>query len=205
MSFDERLRPLTSTAELRALAHPLRLAILEALGVHGEPMTATEIAEVVDESPSNCSWHLRKLAEHGFVEETPGHGRKRPWQITTIGSTWDGDPASETGVAAAELGRILIDREVARFWSNRSREDEHAAMSGGYSQHAAWLTPSEWAEIQSKVFDLMEGYRHRLADLSARPDDAQLVWSLILSSVDPLAAKHNSSADPSAESESEEP
>ncbi|MGH3444839.1 MAG: winged helix-turn-helix domain-containing protein, partial [Nocardioidaceae bacterium] len=63
--------PLTSrrvqdAAALKALSHPLRVALLGALVTEG-PMTATQAAALLDESPSNCSWHLRKLAEHGFV------------------------------------------------------------------------------------------------------------------------------------------
>lgn len=62
------MRQLTDPTDLRALAHPVRMSILEQLIVFG-PLTASELATRIDESPANCSWHLRKLAEHGFVEE----------------------------------------------------------------------------------------------------------------------------------------
>src|SRR5680860_921084 len=78
-------RTLDDPRSLRAVAHPVRLGILEQLTIHG-PMTATELADQLDETPSNCSWHLRKLAEHSFVEEAEGGvGRKRPWQIVSVG------------------------------------------------------------------------------------------------------------------------
>jgi hypothetical protein len=54
-------RRITESAELKVLAHPLRLALLEILVTEGAK-TATEAAAMVHESPSNCSWHLRKLA-----------------------------------------------------------------------------------------------------------------------------------------------
>ncbi|MEO6512975.1 MAG: helix-turn-helix domain-containing protein, partial [Nocardioides sp.] len=77
-------RRLNDVRELKALAHPVRMGIIEHLSVSG-PLTATELADRMDETPANCSWHLRKLAEHGFVEEaeggTAGQGRKRPWQV----------------------------------------------------------------------------------------------------------------------------
>ena len=41
-------------------------------------MTASQAAARLDESPSNCSWHLRKLAEHGFVREARGGHRPQP-------------------------------------------------------------------------------------------------------------------------------
>ena len=61
-------RRLRDPRALTAVAHPVRMGILELLSVEGA-MTATELADRLDESPANCSWHLRKLAEHDFIEE----------------------------------------------------------------------------------------------------------------------------------------
>ena len=81
-------REISDPRALRALTHPTRLALIEALGLHG-PLTATEAAEHVGESPSSCSFHLRQLARYGFVEEAGGGtGRRRPWRMTTLGLSW---------------------------------------------------------------------------------------------------------------------
>src|SRR5262249_20638244 len=70
---------------MRAVAHRVRVALLEALGKY-KLLTATEAAEVVDESPSTCSFHLRQLAKYGFIEEAGGGtGRQRPWRLTQMG------------------------------------------------------------------------------------------------------------------------
>ena len=70
-----------SVGELKALSHPLRLDLLEAVTIHRQ-LTATQAAEIVGESPANCSWHLRQLAKYGFLEEVPGTtGRQRPWHV----------------------------------------------------------------------------------------------------------------------------
>src|SRR5665811_909267 len=110
-------RTLDDPRSLRAVAHPVRLGILEQLTIHG-PMTATELADQLDETPSNCSWHLRKLAEHSFVEEAEGGvGRKRPWQIVSVGMQWGdvdespelaraGDCLLYTSDAADDLTRV---------------------------------------------------------------------------------------------------
>ena len=72
-------RQLTDAKEMRALAHPTRVAAIELLSREG-PMTATQLGEILDESPANISFHLRTLAKYGFVEEAPGGtGRERPW------------------------------------------------------------------------------------------------------------------------------
>ena len=70
---------------MRALAHPVRLALLEVLADEGR-LTATEAGEKVGESPANASFHLRQLAKYGFVEEAEGGtGRRRPWKLKHLG------------------------------------------------------------------------------------------------------------------------
>ena len=114
MSFDGA-RELTDPRTMRALAHPVRLALLEALAHHG-PLTATEAAEHVGESPSNCSFHLRQLAKYGFVEEAEGGaGRRRPWRAVSIGTQFsDVHEDTETALAAGTLGRVIAERLLER-------------------------------------------------------------------------------------------
>ena len=108
------VRKIDDAHALRALAHPLRLELLEALTLHG-PLTATTAADLVGESPANCSWHLRQLAKYGLIEEVPGAtGRQRPWQRTSQGMEWhetSSDPAFTE--AARSLTAVFIDRELA--------------------------------------------------------------------------------------------
>ena len=65
------VRQLTDSQTLRALTHPVRIALIEAL-LLGGAMTATEVGERISESPTTCSFHLRQLAKYGFVEEAGG-------------------------------------------------------------------------------------------------------------------------------------
>src|SRR5262252_8581356 len=75
------LHKITDARAMRALAHPLRLALLEAL-MHAGTLTATQASELLGESPANCAFHLRTLAKYGFVEEAGGgRGRERPWRL----------------------------------------------------------------------------------------------------------------------------
>lgn len=182
MSFDTRR--LTTAGELKALAHPLRLAIMEQLGLRG-PLTASELGDVLDETPANCSWHLRKLAQHGLVEEThEGHGRRRPWRAVSVGHTWDEQPDDPV---AREAGRALtdqiIDREVARFRHNKARNDD-ADWDLGAVQNSTWMTAEEAADWHRELSDLAMRFRERIADGKARPEQARLVRILMLASVD---------------------
>src|ERR1700722_4167684 len=98
------LRKLTDARTMRALTHPVRVAMLEALTLGGA-MTATELGEQIGESPTTCSFHLRQLAKYGWVEEAGGgKGRARPWRLATIGfqtSVAQEDP--DTSLAASAL------------------------------------------------------------------------------------------------------
>src|SRR5215469_11368036 len=72
--------------QMRALAHPARIAILMYLGLEG-PHTATDCAAVAQLSPSACSYHLRTLARYGFVEEdrsAAADSRERPWRAKVL-------------------------------------------------------------------------------------------------------------------------
>lgn len=174
----ERTRTLTTAAELRAFAHPLRQQLYEQLVLFG-PLTATELAERVGESPSNCSWHLRKLAEQGFVEEADrGRGRKRPWQAASTGLQWgdvDGDP--ETTRAGEAVARMLLDRERARrdVSMERLRADTEAwRRAADTHQSMLWLTPAELAELNAKIGALFRTGVERHDDPTLRPPGARL-------------------------------
>jgi DNA-binding transcriptional ArsR family regulator len=174
-------RRLTDPNDLKAVAHPLRMAILETLTLHGA-MTATELGERLGESPSNCSWHLRKLAEHGFVEEAPrGAGRSRPWRAVAEGLSW-GDGADEqdpeTSAAGQALTDVFLERELERLRAARAaapNEPEEWRDVASVSQSQTWLTADEARELSAAMVDLFMSYTDRITDPDLRPDGARLV------------------------------
>jgi DNA-binding transcriptional ArsR family regulator len=169
-------RQLTDAKEMRALAHPVRVALLELLTRDG-PMTATEAGEVLGESPANTSFHLRTLAKFGFVEEAPGGtGRQRPWQRVAIGNSFeldDDDPA--TAAAAKTLADHFATRQLERRreWgltrSSFAKEWRDAEIS---YDTVTYLTPAELAALGAEIDAIISRYRIRLADPAARPDGA---------------------------------
>ncbi|MCP3803747.1 helix-turn-helix domain-containing protein [Allokutzneria sp. A3M-2-11 16] len=74
-------REITDPDALRTLAHPLRQSILRMLSERG-PATSTSLAKALGENTGATSYHLRQLAEHGFIEEAPelAKGRERWWR-----------------------------------------------------------------------------------------------------------------------------
>ena len=157
MSF-ERPPEVTDPKAMRALAHPVRMALLEAL-TDGQ-LTATEAGEIVGESPANTSFHLRQLAKYGYVEEAEGGtGRRRPWKRKHLGMRFTevhDDP--ETAAAARELSRMWSNRYLARaergLEENRSQPEEWRRVTG-WNQMGLYLTPEELEQLNEEIIDLM--------------------------------------------------
>jgi DNA-binding transcriptional ArsR family regulator len=180
------LRVVTDARTMRALAHPVRIAILEELVVHG-PLTATEVGERIGESPTTCSFHLRQLAKYGFVEEAGGgRGRARPWRVAITGLSTPAlldDP--EARVAAGALGSLFRDRSLARY---RRWLETRGSYPAGW-QHAAsddqyvfFVTADELDSLGKELSNLLlHRYRERLTDPSLRPPDALPVELLLIS------------------------
>jgi predicted ArsR family transcriptional regulator len=147
--------------------------------------TATRCAERLGESPASCSFHLRTLARHGFIEEAPGGvGRERPWRLTALSRSWtefEGDPAATA--AARELTDVLLARELElyRAW-RETRADEPPAWAGEGSMWSsiAYLTAEELAEMRGEVEEMMVRHLERLEDPARRPPGARAVRLLSL-------------------------
>jgi DNA-binding transcriptional ArsR family regulator len=167
------LRLVSDAQTMRALAHPVRMDLLDLIRREGE-ITATRAAEALDESPGNMSWHLQTLAKYGFVEETgDGKGRTRPWRLVTASNRFKvdiDDPAA--GAAGEVLVNQFIERAVEkqrRWIAERSSyapewREEGAFLSGIVS----YLTPAEVTEISEAIVEIFERYNDR-DDPSKRP------------------------------------
>jgi predicted ArsR family transcriptional regulator len=70
-----------SSTALKALTHPTRLRMLGMLRTEG-PATATTLATRLGLNTGATSYHLRQLADHGFVVEDAerGNARDRWWR-----------------------------------------------------------------------------------------------------------------------------
>jgi predicted ArsR family transcriptional regulator len=100
-----------SSAGLRALSHPTRLKMLMLLRLEG-PATATQLAQQLALNTGATSYHLRQLAEHGFIEEDAerGDGRDRWWKAAheSTRMNMSARPAEETEDAEAYLHTVAL-------------------------------------------------------------------------------------------------
>ncbi|MET8137559.1 MULTISPECIES: helix-turn-helix domain-containing protein [unclassified Streptomyces] len=134
-------RRITDVGTLKALGHPLRMRLYRALLV-ADAATASQLGEQVDEAPSLVSYHLRKLAEHGLIEEAEprsGDGRERWWQ-----------PASD-GVSVQGVDfRDAPEKEAAHLAFTRLYHDQRSELYRRYlDERAAW--PTEWNDASVDV------------------------------------------------------
>lgn len=171
------MRSLRDAGAIKAMAHPLRLRLLELLGTGG-PATATDLAARVGESPANCSWHLRQLAAHGFIAETgEGKGRQRYWRFvpeTTSFTDVSDDP--ELAAASRAGSEAMFEYTVGelRQWRiDRLSESEEWRNASFSSQSLAWLTVDELRELSDEILALVLRHANRFTDPSARPEGSR--------------------------------
>jgi len=180
----EDLRQIDDARTLKALAHPVRVALIETLSIEG-PMTATEAGERIGESPTTCSFHLRQLAKYGFVEEAGGgKGRSRPWRVPDRGlniSSDSDDP--EAAIAAGIVGRLWRENQLRRLdnWrETRSSYPRAWRNAATHSESLMWVTAEELAEFNEELLELMmTRFPERKADPSSRPEGALPVETLL--------------------------
>jgi DNA-binding transcriptional ArsR family regulator len=148
---------------MRALAHPVRLELLEHLSTAPDGATATECAALVGLSPSATSYHLRALAKVGMIHEAPGRGdgRERVWQATyrnySIASERDADPEEQAA------GQALVETVLARQNDKvrRSMTRLHEAPDDWYdvatvTDQTLMATSEEVAELLATIDGLVE-------------------------------------------------
>jgi DNA-binding transcriptional ArsR family regulator len=148
---------------LRALAHPLRGRLLGLLRSDG-PSTASRLAEKLGESSGSTSYHLRQLAQYGFVSEAAGrgNGRERWWQAEHTMTNWEPDELIDQpgGLEAHEqMQRLQIEvlgRELRR-WAEHGREHgrDWAAVAG-LSDYGLRLTPDETRQLLDELYAVLD-------------------------------------------------
>jgi DNA-binding transcriptional ArsR family regulator len=185
MTEPEAVRRLTDPRALRALAHPVRLELMGVLR-YGGPLTATQAAERLGQTPSSCSFHLRQLAKYGLVEEAGGgRGRERPWRATAITTEWAPPQgrSQQADAAGALLSRVVIERyfQTTLEWlERRSREDPEWVGAASLNDAIVYMTPTELRELDAKIRDFLRPYVSRLENLTPPEEGARPVSVIAL-------------------------
>jgi DNA-binding transcriptional ArsR family regulator len=164
----ERQHVRATPEQLRAIVHPLRMRILDALRDEG-PSTATRLGTLLGESSGATSYHLRVLAEAGVVEEDPerGNGRERWWRraaLLHIPTDLEGPDGRVAELSARSLMLMRDDEALQQFVGGLERlsnEWRGAAFTGNFTVH---LTADETFDLGMEFLERVEQLRRDAAD-----------------------------------------
>ena len=174
---------------LAVLAHPLRARMLAALRVDG-PATATELADRFSTNTGATSYHLRKLASVGLVDDNgSGTGRRRVWQATATYTSYDpsdftGDPESAAALGWLERHHFDLLVGLVQDWQE-SRPSWPTAWqdAAGMSDDVVTVTPEQMKALAEELWEVVGRYR----EAGTGHPDARRVAMHVLAT--PLEAK----------------
>jgi len=172
-----RVRP--DLAQLKALAHPVRLTMLTRLRLDG-PATASSLAAQLGLNSGATSYHLRRLADSGLVVEDSSRGNKRErwWRAAhesteTAPSAVD-DPEEHDvmmgayhGVVAQQAAQQILQAaaetpELPKAWADLS----------GASDWNLYLTQDQVHRVKDAVQAIMTEALEHSPDRRDAPADA---------------------------------
>jgi DNA-binding transcriptional ArsR family regulator len=170
-------RVISDPRAIKALAHPARLAVLDALSDGGE-LTATECAEVAGLSPSAMSYHLRALEKWGFVERvaSAADGRERPWRVVPGGWRVDSMNSQVAVTATNSVVGTMLDRvraDTSAWFDREAAQPDEWRSVASVENSVAWLTIDEAEELERRYRGFLDERRGRTA--KDHPDDARRV------------------------------
>lgn len=136
-----------SPQALKALTHPVRLRMLGLLRLEG-PATATQLATRLGLNSGATSYHLRQLAQHGFVvdDEERGNARDRWWKAahrsTQAANTTDDPEERETLEAYLQSVAVVMTEQLQRAIEELPLVPEPWAEASTFSDWVVRLSPA---------------------------------------------------------------
>ncbi|HEY5295408.1 MAG TPA: winged helix-turn-helix domain-containing protein [Gaiellaceae bacterium] len=142
---------LDNPEQLKALGHPLRLKVLQALGAADRPLTNRDLAARLAVDPGHLHFHVRMLHRAGLIELVEAGGREKPYRPVAK-QLRVGPEIRATGLASDLQAAQL--REVQR----------------GFEQHAP---TGDFRSAQSHVRVDVEQLRSLVTDLLDRLSEVE--------------------------------
>ena len=151
MSLGDEVSERQWTAELRAMAHPVRLRVLSLLT--GGPMTAAEVARELNLTHANASYHLRQLLAAGTIqvagEERIRGGMARRYRYDMERDLrLGGQPP--TGPAHRRQRAQLLDAVAAEL-RRRIRRVRPTKGRQHLTDAELWVDPEVWTDIMARM------------------------------------------------------
>jgi DNA-binding transcriptional ArsR family regulator len=171
----ERKERRATREEMRALAHPLRLRMIELL--REGPATASRLARRVGESTGSTSYHLRVLERAGLIAEDGalGNGRERWWRRTVPLLYVPIEDDVEGRALAARVRSIFFQRDDdarRRFAAGEAELDRDWARGSFIGSWYVELSAEEADELGRRVMRMVDELRRPRDE---RPEGARRV------------------------------
>jgi DNA-binding transcriptional ArsR family regulator len=175
--FDEDKDALLTPSALRGVVHPIRLRLLQLLQDDG-PATATVLAARIGQSSGVASYHLRVLADHGFIAEDAerGNGRDRWWRPVRRSNSFtfrtddepaDGDAEYFMRLLADDMHRRLVDY-ISGMSARGSEQTTELFRTGRWPLR---LSAEQAARLVDDIERLLLPYRRLPGDPAATAED----------------------------------
>ena len=179
---------ISDPVHIRALAHPVRLELLGYLDDAGTA-TATECAAAIGESVASCSYHLRILARHGYIEQVRRQGREKPWKTVALHRSHVIDPEAPGSVhAVSAVAAIEVERQLKRIpsWlrSSPALPPEDLEVSTVHEART-YATHEEILQLREDLWQLARRFEGRWENPEQRPEGAVPVRLFSVLNVDP--------------------
>jgi DNA-binding transcriptional ArsR family regulator len=154
---------------LKALAHPLRVRIVDELSTFGAH-TASGLAEKLGESSGATSYHLRQLEKHNFVREVEGKGtaRERWWERVPGAINLEG-PALRDSPAGKAASKLVLnewtDSRERRFREFVDRGDDELTHDW---MEATTISLANVSVTSAQLKEISEALQHVIDDAVAK-------------------------------------
>jgi DNA-binding transcriptional ArsR family regulator len=152
-----RVEPDQATAQLRALAHPVRLRILSLLT--GAPMTAAEVARELGLTHANASYHMRQLSAAGQIQAA-GEEHIRGGVAKRYRYLPESEGAPEPDAAHHGAHRQAVVAAMATELRRRVRSFKSSPGRAHSTDAELWVDPAVWGEIRTRIHEASKALHH---------------------------------------------
>lgn len=169
---------LTTRKQLDIFMNPQRQRLLKAMEIHGTPMTAKQLSDILKISASSVSLHINKLMSLGLIEldHTESiHGiQAKFYKKLPVSVSFGGDLNDDLNEERA----ALTDYIMSDIWNGfkkhiwKSEGEKRPEITGDFTSGIIYLKEEEVLEIYQKILDF--------ANSHMEPDTDTVPWEYAL-------------------------
>jgi DNA-binding transcriptional ArsR family regulator len=173
-----------SVADLRALAHPLRLRMLELFAER--PRTTKQVADLLDQPPTRLYHHVTALERAGFLtlkETRPNRGAVEKWYEAVsrqMGASQRKGASSARGKSTRRAIATTILEQAKQDVTSADAESREPAL---VARMVVVAPPEKMASVRKRLYDTVQAIRAEFdceTGDDIAPDDTYVRWAITL-------------------------